>query len=789
MKIYITGLPSGYEVEHLVRLFYPMAPLTLTPPEAGEDCVWAEKKPDGLWAMVRQGGKCAERSAPLPAPAEAGGETPEFSLASLTYDLLRQWTGIRPPWGKMTGVRPVRLIHDKRAAGWSETDIDHFFLERFDCSEQKYQMAKAIADLQEPILKVGSAPKTYSLYIGIPFCPSRCSYCSFVSCNLDRDRKMVQPYVDCLCNEVEEIRRQADKAGLTLCSIYIGGGTPTSLSADQLRQLMGTVRQNFDLSKVVEYTVEAGRPDCTDAEKLAVIKEYGATRISINPQTFSDEVLAGIGRKHSAQDILDCYAEARKAGHDDINMDLIAGLPGDTVESFERSLRQAIALDPENITVHTLTLKRASRIVIEDQRENDYADVAAMLEKCHLLAEAGYRPYYLYRQKNTLQNLENVGCANRATRDITTSTSWRKFRPSFPPVRAAAPSWWPTAANGCSASSISSIRTSISSALRRYWNGKKEWLIFMITIWVPKRLVEIDLYNVAACSPQQLAQLSEHSYAQRVNYAAEKIRMSGAKIVMLTGPSASGKTTSAHCIARALQQQGTPAQVISLDNFFKGAEFYPRLPDGTLDYENPDTLDLPLIKQCLRELSETGKTTLPVYDFSAEKRSDEAEPIDLQGGVCLVEGIHALNPELTGLVKGDDIYRIYAGLREEYCIDGRRVINTQDIRLCRRTLRDAATRGRSPAKTLTMWDHVLDGETRYIKGFKTTADFLLDTSFTYELGLISNLLGVVRRQFTLEGHNAELWDETARRFEHVAPLSLDLLPPDSMLREFYGGKV
>ena len=276
----------------------------------------------------------------------------------------------------------------------------------------------------------------------------------------------------------------------------------------------------------------------------------------------------------------------------------------------------------------------------------------------------------------------------------------------------------------------------------------------MITIWVPKRLVEIDLYNVAARSPQALADLSEQSYAQRVDYAAQKVQLSGAKIVMLTGPSASGKTTSAHCIARALQQQGTPAQVISLDNFFKGAEFYPRLP---------------------------------IYDFSAEKRSAEVEPIDLQGGVCIVEGIHALNPELTGLVKGDDIYRIYAGLREEYCIDGRRVINTQDIRLCRRTLRDAAARGRSPEKTLAMWDRVLDGETRYIKGFKTTADFLLDTSFTYELGLISKLLGVVRRQFTLEGHNAELWDETARRFEHVAPLELELLPEDSMLREFYGG--
>ncbi len=311
----------------------------------------------------------------------------------------------------------------------------------------------------------------------------------------------------------------------------------------------------------------------------------------------------------------------------------------------------------------------------------------------------------------------------------------------------------------------------------------------MITIWVPKRLVEIELYNVAARSPRELAQFSEESYNRRVNYAAQKIRASGAKIVMLTGPSASGKTTSAHCIARALEQQGTPAQVVSLDNFFKGAEFYPKMPDGTLDYENPDTLDLQLIKQCLWELSETGKTNLPVYDFSAEKRSDQVEPVDLQGGVCIVEGIHALNPELTGLVKGEDIYRVYAGLREEYCIDGRRVINTQDIRLCRRTLRDASTRGRSPEKTLAMWERVLDGETRYIKGFKSSADFLLDTSFTYELGLISRLLGMVRRQFTLEGHNAELWDETARRFEHVAPLELELLPADSMLREFYGDKV
>ena len=297
------------------------------------------------------------------------------------------------------------------------------------------------------------------------------------------------------------------------------------------------------------------------------------------------------------------------------------------------------------------------------------------------------------------------------------------------------------------------------------------------------------MYNVAAQSPQQLANLCEESYRQRIRYAAEKVRFSGTKIVMLTGPSASGKTTSAHKLAEELVRQGTPAQVVSLDNFFRGAQYYPKLPDGTLDYENPDTLDLPLIRQCLRELSETGKTTLPIYDFASESRSSATEDIDLQGGVCIVEGIHALNPELTGLVKGDDIYRIYAGLREEYCIDGRRVINTQDIRLCRRTLRDAATRGRSPDKTLAMWDRVLDGETRYIKGFKTTADFLLDTSFTYELGLIAQMLRKVLQQFQLEGHNAELWDETARRFEHVMPVSLHLLPADSMLREFYSGEV
>ncbi len=405
VHIYIAGLPSGYEVEHLIRLFFPLAPLAQELPPADGDAVLAVCSEQGLSAELRLCGRSTVKTAPLP-PA---GRRADYALASLVYDLLREQTGIRPPWGKLTGVRPVRLIHDARTRGESEAQIADFFLREADCSPEKFAMARGIADLQEPIIRGSRGKKDYSLYIGIPFCPSRCSYCSFVSCNLTRDRKLVQPYVDRLCEELADIRAEAERDGLHLKTIYIGGGTPTSLSALQLRQLMETVRREFDLSALEEYTVEAGRPDCTDAEKLAVIKELGAGRISINPQTFSDEVLRNIGRRHTAADIERCYREARAAGHADINMDLIAGLPGDTVEGFEASLRRAIALAPENITVHTLTLKRASRLMIEGHARDDYADVAAMLEKCSLLAGAGYVPYYLYRQKNTLQNLENVG--------------------------------------------------------------------------------------------------------------------------------------------------------------------------------------------------------------------------------------------------------------------------------------------------------------------------------------------------------------------------------------------
>ena len=410
MQIILRGPSAGYEAEHVARLFFSEAVL------AGSDCrlddptqdvvaavdhslaqlVYLRRNGDLFWMM-----ETVDRDL---APKQR-----EYALCRMLYRLLCEHTGIRPPWGMMTGVRPVRIIHDMRDAGATEADIERRFLQEYDCTPKRFATAMAIADLQRPVLE-DSRPMDCSVYAGIPFCPTRCSYCSFVSRTVgDKStRALVEPYVDCLCRELTATRQAADDCGLRVRTLYIGGGTPTSLSAPQLRRLMAHMAETFPLSEMQEYTVEAGRPDCTDEGKLRILKEYGATRISINPQTFSDEVLRNIGRRHTAQDILDCYRTARAVGHDNINMDLIAGLPGDTVEGFRRSLETAISLDPENITVHTLTLKRASNLVVE-HRAAAYADVAAMVESCDLLYQAGYRPYYLYRQKGTLQNLENIG--------------------------------------------------------------------------------------------------------------------------------------------------------------------------------------------------------------------------------------------------------------------------------------------------------------------------------------------------------------------------------------------
>ena len=415
----VSGLPSVYEIEHIARMFYRdlMPRAEYARPRPGDLLTAAARHKEAVYCdaliAVRAGrfrlmtALRTEKGVQVRMSRREAGESDEFLLSRLLYQLLCDATGTRPPWGVLTGVRPVRLVHELWKKGSSDDDVKAYFTRRCLALPEKAQLVLSTAKLQQPLID-RLEPRSCSLYIGIPFCPSRCSYCSFVSRTIGREQALVQPYLDKLCIEIEQTAELIRSLGLKLCTVYIGGGTPTAISAAQLRQLMGTVRREIDVPSLEEYTVEAGRPDCTDEEKLSVLLEYGATRISINPQTFSDEVLAAIGRKHTAQGILDCYATARRVGHKNINMDLIAGLPKDTVEGFERSLKQAIALSPENITVHTLTLKRASNLVIDHARD-EYEDVAAMVAKNQLLTQAGYEPYYLYRQKGTLQNLENTG--------------------------------------------------------------------------------------------------------------------------------------------------------------------------------------------------------------------------------------------------------------------------------------------------------------------------------------------------------------------------------------------
>lgn len=308
----------------------------------------------------------------------------------------------------------------------------------------------------------------------------------------------------------------------------------------------------------------------------------------------------------------------------------------------------------------------------------------------------------------------------------------------------------------------------------------------MPAIWIPKRLVETSLINTAAESAQSFVSHCEIEYESRVYAAAGEVLASGCHVVMLTGPSASGKTTSAHKLAAALTARGCPARVVSLDNFYLNLNEYPRLPDGTKDYENITALDVPAIHAVLGQLLTRGAAELPLFDFATETRKPETEHIDLEGGVCIVEGIHALNPILTAPLPRDKVYKIYAGLREEYSHKGQRVLPTRDIRLARRMVRDYKFRGHSLAKTLGMWRGVCAGEDRFIKPFKVEADLLLDTSFSYEPCLLAGQIAPLAGQLPEDDRLAETLNSLAGRFALCDPLPLELVPADSMLREFLG---
>ena len=331
------------------------------------------------------------------------------------YNLLKEITGVRPPWGSLTGIRPTRLLYEGMEQGLDRDAAIERVIREFDVTPDRAGLLGEISDMQKGILH--PAKDEFDLYIGIPFCTTRCSYCSFASGEIGAG-KLVQPYVEALLKEIELCGRLIRERGLKLRAGYIGGGTPTAIPCGDLEKILAAAQKEFP--GAVEWTVEAGRPDTITREKLLMLKDRNVGRISVNPQTFNDDTLRLIGRAHSGADTVRAYELARELGFDDINMDLIAALPGETPEIFDATLDKVIELDPESVTVHALAIKRSSKLHemmhVGDGGHNQVSADGAMemiTAARRRLTAAGWNPYYLYRQKYMAGNLENVGYAKR----------------------------------------------------------------------------------------------------------------------------------------------------------------------------------------------------------------------------------------------------------------------------------------------------------------------------------------------------------------------------------------
>lgn len=402
MKIEITcDKISLYDVECLLKLFLPLKRIRSLDENEYVEIYECDSKINL---------KCFINNVAFSKEFDQNMIDDECVIFSELYKFLCEQTDIYPPWGILTGIRPVKLLRSFVQKMGRDAARRHFE-EKFLVSKKKLDIAFTTMDFEDRILEF-SSERSVSLYIAIPFCPTKCLYCSFVSSSVEKSMHLVQKYVDLLCVELEYTANLIKKLNLKLETVYMGGGTPTTLSASQLQQITNTLNDKFNMKNGVEFTVEAGRPDTITIEKLKVLKKSGVTRISINPQTLNDQVLKIIGRKHSAKKTLDSFSLARSVGFSEINMDLIAGLPGDSVESFKKSLEGVLNLAPENITIHTLSIKRASNfnkksaqtLLSESERVSKMLDFAD-----GVLIKSDFHPYYLYRQANMIGNLENVG--------------------------------------------------------------------------------------------------------------------------------------------------------------------------------------------------------------------------------------------------------------------------------------------------------------------------------------------------------------------------------------------
>ena len=417
MTLIFSGNDYKYELEGVMKLFIPAKLFshvyTDTYEKVEGDFAFIRRKKGKkntlLYVYASYKGKTAHSSAVVGNGINDYDNECELVLSKLLFKAMTKLTDIQAKWGIITGIRPVKRVNLMLSQGKTKEQIYNIMSDIFLCSEDKIDIAYQTAETQRKMLAQLDR-RSFSLYISIPFCPTRCSYCSFVSQSIEGCMKLIPEYVDKLCEEIKYTGEIVRKSGLILDTVYFGGGTPTTLEAYQLERIMKTIEASFDMTKVREYTVEAGRADTITEEKLRTLKKNGCSRISVNPQTLNDSVLEAIGRKHTTQQFFDSFELAREIGFESINTDIIAGLPTDTVESFKATVDKLIDMAPENITVHTLSIKRAARLnhgENESVLKNPAADMVEYATKA--LLRSGYKPYYLYRQKNMLDNLENIG--------------------------------------------------------------------------------------------------------------------------------------------------------------------------------------------------------------------------------------------------------------------------------------------------------------------------------------------------------------------------------------------
>ncbi len=403
MKLTLTGHDDRYAVEQLQMSLFPEG-------TAGEAFSTLHRSPTWLTATTKitLDGKTVSASRRLKASEETVRLRRRI-LQQSYYLAAAQLLPSLPAWGALAGVRPTKITTRHMLEGGTPKSADKLMKDVYYVTDDRRRLAVDCS-----ISTVSAAnlltPNDLSLYVGVPFCPTRCTYCSFVSRTIGKKTELLEPYLNALMQEIAITGKLLADSGKTLRTIYIGGGTPTTLSTPQMVRLLDAIRDSFDLSRCIEFTVEGGRPDTLDAEKLRAIHDHGADRMSINPQTMENHVLRACGRPHKAADVVRAYHEAVDAGFTAINMDLIAGLPQDNVDGFRRSLDAVAALDPANITVHTLALKKGADLFEKREGLSTAEAVTAMVDYANqTLRELHYKPYYLYRQKYMSGSFENVG--------------------------------------------------------------------------------------------------------------------------------------------------------------------------------------------------------------------------------------------------------------------------------------------------------------------------------------------------------------------------------------------